>query len=221
MIEMDDVYFSYGKKPVLNGVSLSVHNGDFVGLIGNNGAGKTTLLKVMLHLLKPLSGTVHDDFRRSSFLTQVTNTSDLVFPATVKEVVSLGLKNRPFSFMTRKDWAKVDAALDQMGVRDLANRAISELSGGQQQRVRLAKALVNQPDLLIMDEPTTGMDICSRKSFFDEVEKLREKHGMTVVLVSHFYEDLALATRIYLLKEDGKVYPETLDFKKGDPEHHD
>ena len=211
MIELKNVYFSYGKQTVLDNVSLHIANGQFVGLIGRNGAGKTTLLRIVLKLLRPQSGTIVDDFARRSFLSQVTGSGDLVFPATVKEVVSLGLKWKPFSFMGRKDWSKVEAALKLMRVDGLANRSIASLSGGEQQRVRLAKALISEPDILVMDEPTTGMDVGSRQAFLGEVTRLNKEFGKTILLVTHFYEDLDGADVVYQLAE-GKV--STLDMEK-------
>lgn len=202
MIEMKDVAYGYGDgEPVLKDVNLKISDGEFVGIIGRNGAGKTTLLKMLLGLLKPQSGTLINDFSRMSFLAQVTGNADLVFPATVREVVSLGLKWKPFSFMKKKDWEQVDFALTAMGVSDLADRGIGELSGGQQQRVRLAKALISKPDLLVMDEPTTGMDVGSRNEFLAAVRKLNKEYGKTVVLVTHFYDDLRDAGRIVRLKD--------------------
>ena len=210
MIELKDVRFAYGKNVILNDIDFKVENGEFVGLIGINGVGKTTLLRVILSLLKPQKGVVKDDFRRSSFISQVTVTGKNAFSAKVKEVVSLGLKYKPFSFMFRKDWDKVYDALDVMGVRDLAERQFNDLSGGQQQRVRLAKALVDNPDLLVMDEPTTGMDVNSRIAFFDEVKKLHLARHLTVILVTHFYEDLRFADKTYRL-QDGKIRLEKID----------
>lgn len=200
MIELNNISFSYGSKnDVLKEVSLKVNDGEFIGLIGNNGAGKTTLLKIMMNLLKPIDGEVKDTFARRSFLSQVTNTNDMFFPATVKEVVSLGLKYKPFSFMTPSDWKKVDDSLQIMGVLDLKNRSMNELSGGQQQRVRLAKALVSNPELLVLDEPTAGMDTISREMFLNEVNKLNKECKVTIVLVTHFASDLKDTDRIYEL----------------------
>lgn len=207
MIKLENAAFSYGdKQPVLAGVNLTVEDGEFLGLIGRNGAGKTTLLKILMGLVKPQVGKLENTFRRAAFISQVTGAADMIFPATVAEVVSLGLKYKPFAFMRRADWAKVDQALESMGIRDLRNRAISELSGGQQQRVRLAKALISDPDILVMDEPTTGMDSDSRDEFLHETLRLNKEMGKTIVLVTHFLSDLEGADRIVALRE-GKIYP--------------
>ncbi len=203
MIGIEHVYFGYeGTKYVLRDINMTIENGQFVGIIGRNGAGKSTLLKIILHLLKPQSGVVYDDFKKSSFLSQVTGNLDLSFPASVKEIVSLGLKWKPFQFMNKADWEKAYEAMRTMGIYDLRNRAVSSLSGGQQQRVRLAKALVGQPDLLVLDEPTTGMDVSSRDAFLEEVNKLHRERGMTIVLVTHFYDDLSGSDEVYELNEE-------------------
>ena len=202
MIRIEDAAYSYGdRNPVLQGVNMVVNDGEFLGLVGRNGAGKTTLLRIIMGLLKPTVGKVENIFQRSAFISQVTGSNDMVFPATVEEVVSLGLKYKPFAFMRKSDWAKVDRALEIMGVLDLKKKAIGDLSGGQQQRVRLAKALISDPDLLVMDEPTTGMDEESREEFLKETLRLNREYGKTVVLVTHFPEDLKGADRILKLTE--------------------
>ena len=206
MISIENGIFSYGEKVVLDGVNLKIADGEFVGLIGRNGAGKTTLLKVLMGIVKLQSGRVVNTFKKSAFLSQVTGNLDMLFPATVKEVVSLGLKWKPCSFMRRADWQKVDAALAALDVLDLKDRSIGELSGGQQQRVRLAKALISDPDLLVMDEPTTGMDAESRQEFLQQTIMLNKKMGKTIILVSHFMSDMAGTDRIVYLSE-GKILP--------------
>lgn len=206
MLQVEDASFSYGENAVLERIDLRIDDGEFVGIVGRNGAGKTTLLKLITGLIKPQVGKVTNTFERSAFIAQVTGSNDLVFPATVGEVVSLGLKFRPFSFMRRSDWRRVDQALEIMGVSDLKNRSISSLSGGQQQRVRLAKALISDPDILVMDEPTTGMDAESRSEFLRQTARLHRELGKTIVLVTHFISDLDDADRILFLN-DSRIEP--------------
>lgn len=207
MIQLKDITFAYTDKTVLDHVDFRVDDGQFVGLIGLNGAGKSTLLKIVMRLKKPQRGTIVDTFQRRSFVSQVTSTSDLLFPATVQEIVSLGLKWRPFSFLTKADKRKIQEALDAMGVGSFAKRSIGELSGGQQQRVRLAKALVGEPDLLILDEPTTGMDEDGRKEFLALIERMHRQRRMTIVLVSHAKEELREVDVLYRLR-DGRIVRE-------------
>lgn len=202
MIKICNVDFYYGKTKVLEDINLSIPNGSFVGLIGTNGAGKTTLLKLMMGLLKPIDGKIEDDFKKKSYLSQVTSNNDLSFPAKVKEVVSLGLKNKPFSFMGRKDWEKVDEALKIMNVFDLKNRSMNELSGGQQQRVRLSQALISNPDFLVLDEPTAGMDKGSRELFLNELKDLNQRLNMTILIVTHYIDDLKASDMIYELNNN-------------------
>lgn len=210
MLDLKDITFAYTDKIVLDHVDFHVDEGQFVGLIGLNGAGKSTLLKIIMRLKKPQKGKILDTFKRRSFVSQVTSTSDMLFPATVMEIVSLGLKWRPFSFLTKKDRQKIQAVLDTMGVGDLKNRSLNELSGGQQQRVRLAKALVNDPDLLILDEPTTGMDEDGRKDFLSLIERMHRERNMTIILVSHAKEELKNVDTLYRLK-NGEIIKEIGD----------
>lgn len=202
MIEIENLDFYYGKTKVLENINLSIPNGFFIGLIGTNGAGKSTLLKLMMGLLKPIKGKIKDDFKKKSYLSQVTSNNDLSFPSKVKEVVSLGLKNKPFSFMNKKDWQKVDEVLKIMNIFDLKNKSINELSGGQFQRVRLAQALISQPDLLVLDEPTAGMDKESRTLFLNELKDLNTKMNMSILIVTHYIEDLGSANLIYELNNN-------------------
>ena len=210
MLKVEDVSFSYGSNVLLERIELKIEEGEFVGIVGRNGAGKTTLLKLLTGLLKPQVGKVINTFKRSAFIAQVSGSNDLVFPATVGEVVSLGLKFRPFSFMGRRDWKKVEQALETMDVRELKNRSISSLSGGQQQRVRLAKSLISDPEILVMDEPTTGMDHQSREEFLRQTSRLHREMGKTIVLVTHFFSDLKDADRVLLLndRQIGPYQPE-------------
>lgn len=210
MIDLKDITFAYTDKIVLDHVNFHVDDGQFVGLIGLNGAGKSTLLKIIMRLKKPQKGTIIDTFKKRSFVSQVTSTSDMLFPATVKEIVSLGLKWKPFSFLTKNDEKKIRQILETMGVKDLENRSLNELSGGQQQRVRLAKALISNPDLLILDEPTTGMDEDGRKDFLSLIERMHTERNMTIILVSHAKEELRNVDSLYRL-HNGAIIKEIGD----------
>lgn len=204
MLELINVSFAYNNELVLNDINLKINDGDFIGLIGDNGSGKTTLLKCLLGLLKTKSGHIHSTFKRPSYLSQISTNMDLVFPANVYEILSLGIKYKPFNFLTKKDKQKIDSILKLLQIEDLKYKQLSELSGGQQQKVRLGKCLLEEPDLLILDEPTSGIDYKSRDIFLTELKKIHQQFKLTIILVSHIQEDLKLVDRILYLK-DGKV----------------
>lgn len=201
MIKLENVSFSYEKENILENINLEINNGSFVGLIGSNGTGKSTLLKLILNIVKPHQGKVFNDFKKVSFLSQISSTNDYVFPANVYEIVSLGLKNKPFSFLTKKDKEEVKLMLELIGISDLRNRQLQELSGGQQQKVRLAKCLIAKPELLVLDEPTSGIDKESRINLIEDLHILQEKFNLTILMVSHIKDDFKYANIIYELED--------------------
>jgi zinc transport system ATP-binding protein len=196
VIEVRDVSFGYGKDLVLDRVSLTVGRGEYLGLIGPNGSGKTTLLRLILGLL-PLTqgeirlfGTPVQQFRerwRVGYVAQKAASFNSAFPATVEEVVSTGLTARRglFRRFTASDRLAVRQALDRVGLLPYKDRLVGRLSGGQQQRVFIARALVSRPELLILDEPTVGVDASAEGQFYRLIRRLREEMGLTVILVSH------------------------------------
>src|SRR5690625_3528278 len=167
-----------------------------MGLVGPNGGGKTTLINIILGLLKPDQGSINildepieqfQDWNRIGFVSQKANTFNKGFPATVFEVVAMGLtaKIGYFSFMKRKEKQKVLAAIDQVGMGEYAYKNIGNLSGGQQQRVFIARALVSDPELLILDEPTVGIDYQNVERFYELLHELNKKQNITLLLVTH------------------------------------
>ncbi|WP_019532704.1 metal ABC transporter ATP-binding protein [Paenibacillus ginsengihumi] len=195
IVAIDDVSFSYENKQIISGLTFSVLERDFVGLIGSNGAGKTTLLKMIVGLLKPASGEIRlfgepigqfEGWERIGYVPQ-KNAFNPLFPATVREVVLSGLygKKKMFRRLTRAEQQKADDAMYAMRIEDLASRRIGQLSGGQQQRVFLARALVNNPELLILDEPTVGIDAETQADFFRMIRHMHEHHRITFIMVSH------------------------------------
>src|SRR5690625_729170 len=169
VISIENVSFQFDQRVVLEDVSLTVSKGEFLGLIGPNGSGKSTLLKIILGILQPYSGKVSlfgeqvkyfRDWDKIGFVSQKANSFNTGFPATVFEVVSMGLfgKIGLFRFLNRSHKQKVLDIIEQVGMEDYTNCNIGELSGGQQQRVFIARALVSNPKLLILDEPTVGVD---------------------------------------------------------------
>lgn len=179
IIEVNDVSFSYGDENVLKNIDFQVHKGDYLGIVGPNGAGKTTLIKIMLGLLKPDSGSVKIFTDRIGYVPQKATNFDENFPATAKEVVAMG------NFKNKK---AVENAIEKVGMSDFKNKLIGELSGGQQQRIFIARALAAEPEVVFLDEPTTGIDQESQEEFYNLLKKLNEQMGLTLVLVSHDIE---------------------------------
>ncbi|NIK67579.1 MULTISPECIES: metal ABC transporter ATP-binding protein [unclassified Paenibacillus] len=198
IITLENVSFSYQSQAVHKGLNFSVKERDFIGLIGSNGAGKTTLLRMIVGLLKPESGTIRlfgqpvsqfKDWDRIGYVPQ-KNSFNPLFPATVREVVLSGLysRNKLFRKITKADQKKCEDALHAMNIEDLAMKRIGELSGGQQQRVFLARALINNPSLLILDEPTVGIDSETQEGFFHMIKHMHQHHNITFLMVSHDME---------------------------------
>ncbi|MEK8132778.1 metal ABC transporter ATP-binding protein [Paenibacillus filicis] len=195
IVTIDDIFFSYENKTVIDGLSFSVLERDFVGIVGSNGAGKTTLLKMIVGLLKPTRGEIRmfgqplstfRDWDRIGYVPQ-KNALNPLFPATVREVVTSGLYNKKTLLrrLSPSQRSKADDALYAMRIEDLADRRIGQLSGGQQQRVFLARALVNNPELLILDEPTVGIDAETQAGFFRMIRHMHEHHHIAFMMVSH------------------------------------
>jgi len=208
LIELTDVAIGYGRKPLMSGVDLSVDKGDFLGVVGPNGSGKTTLLRVMLGNLRPVAGTI--DRRAGLRLGYVPQRVriDPIFPFTALEVVrggGMGPKtgSQPGWRLSSAPRRMALEALEQVGVADLARRPLRDLSGGQQQRVLIARALVRDPDLLILDEPTAGMDIPSEHELLDFVSEQNATRGLPIVLVVHQLSLVAgRASKIALINKD-------------------
>ena len=216
MIELKNVTFKYPDVEVLDDVSFILQDGEYIGILGPNGGGKSTFLKIILGLLKPQTGTVNITDTNISYISQTTTMNDNNFPMTVKEVVSLGLvNNKPTLFSNKKNKEKVNNILKELNLFEMRNKIISSLSGGQFQRVKLAKALVNDPSLIILDEPDAGMDEESHEHLISIIKKLHQEHR-SVLFVSHHPHDLHDADQIYFI-EDGKILPYEKELERG---HH-
>ena len=188
---LEDVWVSYGDNTVLQEVSLTVHRGDFLGIIGPNGGGKTTLLKVILGLVQPARGTVmvfgeepRRSLQRIGYVPQ-QSTLDKNFPISVRDTVLMGRLGRKaiFKGYGRDDLIAAEEALAAVDMCGYSGRQIGKLSGGQLQRVLIARALASRPDLLLLDEPTTGVDMVGQDSLYTILDRL--KSTITIILVSH------------------------------------
>ncbi|HZD60666.1 MAG TPA: metal ABC transporter ATP-binding protein [Anaerolineae bacterium] len=208
IIELDGISFSYNGELALNNISFAVEAGNYDGIIGPNGSGKTTLLKIILGLLTPQSGQVrlfgkdiHEfrDWSRIGYLPQKVTQADVRFPITVNEVVAQGriAKAGLFKRLGASDVAPIQRAMELADVMHLKDRLIADLSGGERQRVFIARALASEPDVLLLDEPVTGVDIASQGKFYRFLRKLNTEHGLTILFVSHDIEVLGHeATRL-------------------------
>jgi zinc transport system ATP-binding protein len=187
IVEIDHLNVKYPDVKALDDVSFSVNKGDFLGIIGPNGAGKSTLFASMLGLNTKYEGTIKffgKDIRKSKdYLKEIGYVPqkpifEKNFPATVNDVVRMGLRKE-------SDVSRIDEILQQLWIHELSNRLIGELSGGQQQRVFIAKALVNNPKLLILDEPVAGIDQQSIDLFYSILRELNSKQKITIIWSSH------------------------------------
>lgn len=203
IVEIKNLTYSYETGKVLTDLNLDIKQGEFFGLIGPNGSGKSTLLKIILGLIPIQTGEVllfgkhlnkFKDWNKIGYVSQKANSFNTGFPATVFEVVSMGLygKKGLFKPLNNLDSQKVKDAIKTVGLTDFEKRNIGRLSGGQQQRTFIARAIVSEPKLLILDEPTVGIDADSTKQFYDLLEKLNKEMGITIVLVSH---DIGVVTK--------------------------
>jgi zinc transport system ATP-binding protein len=183
LIELKDVSFSYGGEPVLEHINLAINAGEYVGVIGPNGGGKTTLIRLILGLEKPDKGDIRlwdkpisgfTQRRMIGYVPQRVGGGDFRLPITVEEVVRFGAQSK-------QDAAE---ALERIGISQLAHRTLAQLSGGQQQKAFIAKALAGKPEVLILDEPTAGVDVKSQDAFYQLIAQLN-KEGLTIVMVSH------------------------------------
>jgi zinc transport system ATP-binding protein len=196
LISVENISFGYNGLPVLQDISFAVCPGDFMALIGPNGSGKTTLIRIILGISKPTGGRVvfmgeeisqFSQWRRIGYVPQKATHKDPYFPASVREVVAMGLisKKRFPRVLNRQDEAAIDRALEMVDMKPLKARRIGELSGGQQQRVFIARAIVNGPDVLFLDEPTAGVDAETQAHFYEMLAGLNRKEGLTIVLITH------------------------------------
>jgi zinc transport system ATP-binding protein len=201
-IDAHSVNFHYEGDSVLEHVSFDVKEGSYVGILGPNGGGKTTLMKLVLGLLEPISGhlTVFGknpkDARKNGsigYVPQRIVQAEFSFPITVEEVVKSGLTSRhTFGlFSDAADKEAITEAMDITGITPLKSRLIGELSGGERQKVFIARSLVSSPRMLILDEPTTGVDTASQERFYELLRTLHASKKLTILLVSHDMEILS------------------------------
>ncbi|GBL41321.1 zinc ABC transporter ATP-binding protein [Nitrosopumilaceae archaeon] len=219
VVEIDHLTIEYPDVKAIDDVSFTVNQGDFLGIIGPNGAGKSTLFASMLSLNTKYKGTIKffgTDIRKSrNYLKEIGYVPqkpifEKNFPATVNDVVKMGLQKE-------SDESKIDEILQQLWIHELSKKRIGELSGGQQQRVFIAKALVNNPKVLILDEPVTGIDQQSIDLFYSILKELNSKQNITIIWSSHDLDAVnKLANHVACLNRTLFFHGESDDFFSND-----
>ncbi|MES9682609.1 zinc ABC transporter ATP-binding protein [Bacillus sp. AFS001701] len=199
LVQFKNVKFGYHHTSVIENVSFEINQGEFVGITGQNGASKSTLLKLLLGLLKPWSGEVqinnkdaNNEQLKIGYVPQQIASFNVGFPSTVIELVKSGRFNQKkwFEKMNKADHEAIENALEMVGMWDYRHHKIGSLSGGQKQKICIARALASEPNLLVLDEPSTGMDKESRVSFYQFLDHQVRRHNRTVVMVTHEKEEV-------------------------------
>jgi ABC-type Mn2+/Zn2+ transport system ATPase subunit len=207
LLRFADVTLDYGETPVLRGLSFHVCRGEFLGIVGPNGSGKTTILRAILNLIKPSAGSVTWSRRPTLGYVPQRERIDTIMPVTAMEVALMGRAPRlgALARLRPADREAAQLALERVGVADLGGKLFRDLSGGQQQRVLIARALAAEPELLVLDEPTNGMDLASEHAIVALLSELNRQAGLTILLVTHLLAIVLNAASTILLIEDGRV----------------
>lgn len=221
LISCENAGLGYDNKAIIENFNFSVYGGDYICVIGENGSGKSTLIKTLLGLIKPVSGkvTLSDALKEGAigYLPQQTQVQKH-FPASVMEVVMSGFLNdmRKRPFYKKEEKMAAVKNLEKLEIADLKNKCYGELSGGQQQRVLLARALCAADEILVLDEPVTGLDPAAAASLYDILQKLHEE-GMAIVMVTHDLKSIVGKTeKILHINEGGYFFGTVEEYRKSD-----
>jgi zinc transport system ATP-binding protein len=215
-IKVENLTLGYENKAVVSDLNFSVDWSDYLCIVGENGSGKSTLIKALLGLVKPICGTItHENGmkNRIGYLPQTTAVQ-MDFPATVNEVIMSGLAAKVRFFYSKSDRQKAKEIMEKLGIKDLGEKCFRELSGGQRQRVLLARALLATGDILLLDEPTTGLDPNATHEMYQLIKKLNGE-GITVIMVSHdVTAAVKFGNKILHLSHDSVYFGDTADYVK-------
>lgn len=206
MVEIKNLTFSYtGSEPyILNNINLNIKKGSYVSILGENGSAKSTLIKLILNLLDPINGTISLKTNNIGYVPQKVDGLNTQFPITVYEILKCHMK-----LLKIKDSKAINEVLDAVGMKNFKNKLIGDLSGGQQQKVFIARSLLGNPELLILDEPSTGVDIASQNEIYRIIKGLNLRSNITVISVEHNLK-AALDNSTHICKmENGfaRLYP--------------
>lgn len=228
VFELKNIDYFFDNKQVLENINIKINKGDFLAIVGPNGAGKSTLLKVILGLLPLQNGEIFIDGKsykkntqsalKISYVSQKANAFRAGFPASVREVVLSGLTKtkKLFQRFNKVDEKLVEDVLRRLNIHHLIDKNIAELSGGQQQRILIARALISNPSVLILDEPTNGIDAKHVSEFYETLERLKHE-GITIILVTHDIGVVAdTATKVACLNKHLHFHGSTEEFKSLD-----
>lgn len=206
LLKLEQASFGYGSKTVVSGVDLTVDAGDFLGIVGPNGAGKTTLFRGLLGLIQPRAGRIERTHGAIGYVPQRENL-DPIFPVSVAEVVHMGAYGRLHGLrgLPRADRERADQLLARVGLSDRGAAAFASLSGGQRQRVLIARALMKDPRLLLLDEPTSGVDRGAQQKILALLHDLHDRERIAVLLVSHQVSMLRSAVKEVIWVSEGRV----------------
>jgi zinc transport system ATP-binding protein len=196
IFDVKNLNFAPSSQKILTNISLEIFNGEYIAIIGPNGGGKTTLIRMLLGLETPTNGEIKiygkklkdfKEWRKIGYVPQRASLVDENFPATVQDIVNMGRvsKRSIFSRASREDKIEVEDAMIKMDVLNLKDQMIGTLSGGQRQRVMIARALASKPEILILDEPNTGVDMVSQKRFYALLSKLNKEENITILFITH------------------------------------
>ncbi|MDF1881084.1 metal ABC transporter ATP-binding protein [Sulfurimonas sp. MAG313] len=196
VFEVNKLSYMINGSEIIKDISLVIQKGEYAAVIGPNGGGKTTLIRLLLGLEKQSSGEIKlfgqrqkafKSWNKIGYVPQRVSQIDQYFPATVEEVVKMGrtAKRGLFTRESQEDKDAVVAAMSKMDVTNLKNKLVGELSGGQRQRVMIARALASEPEVLILDEPNTGVDMVSQNRFYTLLRELNKEDGMTIIFITH------------------------------------
>lgn len=212
ILEIKNLTASYEGHDAIKDINLNIKKGEYVCLVGENGSGKSTLIKTIVGLHKKDYGEIVKKIENDkiSYLAQ-NNMKDLDFPATAKEIIMTGVqKHKKLPFYTKKDWQLFDKVCDMLEIKPFVCNQIGNLSGGQRQRVMLARTIIGMPELIILDEPCSGLDVNITKELYAILEKLNKENNTSIIMATHDLEEIKnLDVRVVCLattvKFDGKI----------------